>query len=72
MRKLLFVLFISTFFVGFSQKKVNPRIHAAVSKKVDEIWANSKVPGLSLSIVLPNGEAQLLLEVLQILIKNFK
>ncbi|PTM09280.1 MAG: hypothetical protein DA407_06155 [Bacteroidetes bacterium] len=38
----------------------NSKIFEAVNEKLDELWKDSTAPGLSLSIVLPNGEVKTL------------
>jgi len=38
----------------------NSNIIEVVNKKIDELWKDSTAPGLSLSIVLPNGEVKTL------------
>ncbi|WP_347922922.1 serine hydrolase domain-containing protein [Pontimicrobium sp. SW4] len=43
-----------------AQQSKNDKIFEAVNKKLDELWKDSTAPGLSLSIVLPDGEAKTL------------
>lgn len=58
MKKILFLsiaLFLTN--VVDSQNK-NEKVFNAVDKKLNEIWKESKAPGLSFSVVLANGETK--------------
>lgn len=55
MKKIVFIL---TLFLGgviSAQQSKNQSIIDAVNKRLDAIWKDSKAPGLSMSIVLPDG-----------------
>ena len=57
MKKLFFsivCLFLATTFVAQN----NSNVFDTVDQKLDEIWKNSNAPGVSLSVVLPNGEVK--------------
>lgn len=41
-----------------AQENKNDQVIEAVNNKLDELWKESTAPGLSLSIVLPNGDAK--------------
>jgi len=51
----MLLLFLSS--ISFSQSKNQQLIHK-IDTELDKIWKDSKAPGLSLSIVLPDGEAK--------------
>ena len=58
MKKFLFTFcLLFTVFISAQQNK-NNEIIVAVNEKLDEVWKESNVPGLSLSVVFPNGQAK--------------
>jgi len=58
MKKLLVVLSILLTIPLTAQKSKNHEITVALNKKLDEIWKESNTPGVSLSVVFPNGKAE--------------
>ena len=55
-RSILPILLVLPLFV-LAQQNNHSEILSAVNQKLDEIWENSKAPGLSLSVVLPEHGA---------------
>lgn len=56
-KNVLLLVFLLLTQITIAQSK-NDRIISAVDKKINELWKDSKAPGLSLSIVLPDGKAK--------------
>jgi D-alanyl-D-alanine carboxypeptidase len=58
MKKILLIFSFLVLAQINGQESKNDKIIAVVNKKLDELWKDSTAPGLSLSIVLPDGEAK--------------
>ncbi len=58
MKKLLFTFCFLFTILSIAQQSKNEKIITAVNEKLDEIWKESKAPGLSLSVVFPDGNVE--------------
>ncbi|MFD2565875.1 serine hydrolase domain-containing protein [Pseudotenacibaculum haliotis] len=57
MRKLFFTIFCLLSTITFVAQN-NSQVFKAIDQKLDEIWKTSQAPGLSFSVVLPNGASK--------------
>ena len=58
MKKLLLILCLLLTIQITAQQSKNDEIIVAVNIKLDSIWKESNAPGISLSVVFPNGKAE--------------
>jgi D-alanyl-D-alanine carboxypeptidase len=58
MKQLLLILGLVLVTPVLAQQNKNEKIISAVNEKLDEVWKESNAPGISLSVVFPDGEIE--------------
>lgn len=58
MRKLFFAFFCLLITSTFVAQSKNDQLSKSIDSRLNEIWKTSKAPGVSVSVVFPNGEAK--------------
>ena len=58
MRNLFFAIFCLLVTSTFEAQSKNDQLSKSIDSRLDEIWKTSKAPGLSVSVVFPNGKTK--------------